>query len=334
MLRELLSAGLLKQHFENAGRVLVALDGRQYHSSERVRCAGCSQLVEAGKSYTHSVLLPVIVAAGRHEVLMLEPEFVLNEAGAEKQDCESKAAARWLTHKLPAYGLTNAVILGDDLYCRQPNCQRVLDQGCDFIFVCKPSSHKTLYDYLALQAVQEISLSQGNGKKQRTLHYRFANDLPLRDGADALAVNWCEVTELDADGRRLYHNSFATSLYLSPQTVVRIVTWGRSRWKVENEGNNVLKTKGYNFEHNFGHGKRHLSTMLLSLLLLAFLFHTLFDLLDALYQTIRARLGTRATFFGDLRTLTRFHLFDSWAQLLQFMAQGLELDFGLDLDSS
>ena len=88
----------------------------------------------------------------------------------------------------------------------------------------------------------------------------------------------------------------------------------------------MLKTKGYNFEHNFGHVKKHLSTVLLSLMLLAFVLHTLFDLLDTRYQAIRTRLGPRATFFNDLRALTRFHLFDFWTQLLSFMAQGLELE--------
>ncbi len=335
VVRELAAAGLLRQHFEHAGRVLVALDGTQYHSSERVSCERCNKIDKGGKTRcTHSVVLPVMLSAGAHEVLCLEPEFVLCEDGSDKQDCESAAAKRWLSYKLSEYGLGRVVILGDDLYCHQPTCERVLEQGCDFIFVCKPSSHKTLYDYLSLSPVQEVTLLQGQGKKQRSLCYRFANDLPLRDGRDALTVNWCEVTERDANGKTLYHNTFATNLSLSLRTIVRVVTWGRARWKVENEGNNVLKTKGYNFEHNFGHGKQHLSTMLLSLMLLAFLLHSLFDLLDARYQAIRARLGPRSTFFGDLRTLTRFHLFDSWAQLLLFRAQGLELNEVLELDST
>jgi hypothetical protein len=279
-------------------------------------------------------VLPVIVSAGGHEVLSLEPEFVLCEDGADKQDCESKAAKRWLKHKLPEYDLEKVVVLGDDLYCHQPVCETVLATGHNFVFVCKPSSHKTLYEYLSLSPIQEVTLTQGQGKKQSTLTYRFANTLPLRDSPDALLVNWCEIIERDASGKTRYHNTFATNLYLSPQTVVRVATWGRARWKVENEGNNVLKTKGYNFDHNFGHGKQHLSTMLLSLMLLAFLFHTLFDLLDPRYQAIRTRLGPRSTFFGDLRTLTRFHLFESWSQLLSFMLQGLELDDSPALDSS
>ena len=38
---------------------------------------------------------------------------------------------------------------GGDLFACQPIAQAVLDQGGDFIFTCKPSSHKTLYDFSA-----------------------------------------------------------------------------------------------------------------------------------------------------------------------------------------
>ena len=48
--------------------------------------------------------------------------------------------------------------------------------------------------------------------------------------------------------------------------------------KIENEGFNVLKTKGYNLEHNFGHGKRNLSMVLAILNLLAFACHTVCEL--------------------------------------------------------
>ena len=46
------------------------------------------------------------------------------------------------------------------------------------------------------------------------------------------------------------------------------------RWKIENENNNTLKTKGYHLEHNFGHGKKHLAALLVTMSILAFLFHT------------------------------------------------------------
>jgi hypothetical protein len=101
--------------------------------------------------------------------------------------------------------------------------------------------------------------------------------------------------------------------------VADFVDAGRARWKVENENNNVLKTQGYNLEHNFGHGNNHLSSLLLSLNLLAFLFHTVLDLTNQNYQQVRQLLGTRKTFFNDIRALTRYLLFESWDCLLEFI---------------
>ncbi len=96
-------------------------------------------------------------------------------------------------------------------------------------------------------------------------NYRYVNEVPLRAEADPLHVNWCELTITDErDGRLLYHNAFVTNHPISDGTVAAIVAAGRTRWKVENEGNNTLKTKGYHFEHNFGHGQQHLAAFLLT----------------------------------------------------------------------
>ena len=134
----------------------------------------------------------------------------------------------------------------------------------------------------------------------------------LHDSADALSVNWCEIIIVCED--------------LQAQVYHTIVASGRARWKTENENHNTLKNHGYPLEHNFGHGQQHLAALLLSLNLLAFLLHTALTLTDAAYQQIRHTLGTRRTFFDDIRTLTRYMYFESWAALLAFMFHGLELD--------
>lgn len=36
------------------------------------------------------------------------------------------------------------------------------------------------------------------------------NVVPLKDGEDALQVNWCELTVSRPDGRVTYHNAFVT----------------------------------------------------------------------------------------------------------------------------
>jgi len=110
------------------------------------------------------------------------------------------------------------------------------------------------------------------------------------------------------------------------KAMTEVVLAGRARWKVENENNNTLKTKGYNLEHNFGHGKQHLSSLLATLNILSLLFHTGLELLDQKYTLLRSPLPTRKTFFDDLRALTRYMYFDSWEHLLTFMLEGLELE--------
>lgn len=55
--------------------------------------------------------------------------------------------------------------------------------------------------------------------------------------------------------------------------------------------------------------------------------------MDSRYQLIRQRLGPRSTFFDDLRALARYHYFDSWDDLLQFMLKKLKLELPIVSDA-
>jgi hypothetical protein len=155
--------------------------------------------------------------------------------------------------------------------------------------------------------------------------YRYANNVPLRDSDDTIWVNWMELTITTDDGQILYQNAFATNHKITNKNVQNLVLCGRSRWKVENENNNTLKTKGYNLKHNYGHGKENLSTLLATFIILAFLFHTVLEFMENRYRLIRKKLPARKTFFDDIRALTRYICFDNWDHLLNFMMEGLEL---------
>jgi hypothetical protein len=329
--------GLANSGYLNAFRsyndnLLCALDATQYFSSKTIHCQNCSikDHKDGSKTYSHSAITPVFAAPGNKKVISLPPEFITPQDGHNKQDCENVAAKRWLNQYAPTYKALGITILGDDLYCKQPICDLILDHLLDFILVCKPDSHKTLYQWLeeldAMGAVETVVEKRWTGKNYHIDTYRFVNQVPLRDGEDALQVNWCELTTTSSTGKRIYKNAFATNFKISNNNVKQIVADGRSRWKIENENNNVLKTKGYHLEHNFGHGKNHLSSLLLTFNLLAFLFHTVLEMMDSKYAQIREDLPTRKTFFDDIRALTRYIYFDSWDQMLSFMAKGLELD--------
>jgi hypothetical protein len=284
-------------------------------------------------NYYHSVLTPVIVQPGNEQVLSLEPEFITPQDGHEKQDCEIQAAKRWLEKHGDFYAKRGVTILGDDLYSRQPFCQALKDKHVHFILVCKPDSHTNLYETIEFLSVQGLLgrkvVRKWNGRYAEIYTYRYANQLPLRGDQSALEVNWCELTiTREETGERIYKNAFTTDFEITETTIEAIVRDGRARWKVENENNNVLKTKGYHIEHNFGHGNQHLASLLLSLNLLACLFHTVLDLVDEQYRAIRQALGRRQTFFQDLEAMLRYVVFETWEDVFAFMFQGLELDTG------
>jgi hypothetical protein len=315
-----------------ADDVLIAMDGTEYFSSSQIHCPQCStRKLKSGEiRYFHSVVTPVIVSPNRTEVIPLVPEFVVPQDGHDKQDCENAAAKRWLLQHGQKYSPLKVTILGDDLYCHQPLCQLLLEQQFNFILTCLPTSHQTLYEHLEGLSLPTVIRTRWTGKVEEIYTYRYLNQVPLKDGDDALLVNWCELTVTKPNGKVVYQNSWATSHLITAETVVDIVRAGRTRWKVENENNNTLKTKGYNLEHNFGHGKQHLASFLASLNILSLLFHTVLELLDEKYKLLRTHLPTRKTFFNDLRALTRYLVFDSWDHLLTFMLQGLELDLPLN----
>jgi hypothetical protein len=326
------SAGHLDGFRSYNNNLLCALDGTQYFSSKTIRCDNCSTKKHKNGSitYSHSALTPVFLKPGFNKVISLPPEFITPQDGHEKQDCENTAAKRWLNQFAPLYKTLGITILGDDLYCRQSLCELILLHELDFILVCKPDSHQTLYQWVeeldGLQAVETVIEKRWTGKTRLTDTYRFVNQVPLRDSEDAQLVNWCELTTTRPDGTIVYKNAFATNFEISKNNVKQIIADGRARWKIENENNNVLKNRGYHLEHNFGHGNKYLSQLMLTLNLLAFLFHTVLDVIDEKYKLIRSDLPTRQTFFDDIRALTRYIYFESWDAMLIFMLHGLELD--------
>jgi DNA-directed RNA polymerase subunit RPC12/RpoP len=325
--------GILDRFRSHANSLLIAIDGTEYFSSQKIHCPNCShrELANGKTNYFHTVLTPVIVQAGNENVISLEPEFIRPQDGHEKQDCEIEAGKRWLGIQGEYYAKQNVTILGDDLFSRQPFCQALKDQKMHFILVCKPDSHLHLYEsvgFLAAQAVLGTYRKRvWNGKHGEVYTYRYANHLPLRGDNDAMQVNWVElIITHEETGEVIYQNAFITDFEVLETTVEAIVRDGRARWKVENENNNVLKTKGYHLEHNFGHGSQYLSSLLLSLNLLAFLFHTVLGLVDEKYRLLRQALRKRQKFFQDMETLLQYLLFDSWDDLFSFMCKGLELD--------
>ncbi len=149
----LLAAGAIKRFHVLHGTVLIALDGTQYFSSQRISCPSCCHKTSASGTvtYSHSAITPVIVAPGTAEVLALEPAFITPQDGHAKQDCAQEASKRWVRQvrrQAPVLPFSQVTVLGDDVFCHQPFCALLIKHDWNFILVCKAESHATLYEWI------------------------------------------------------------------------------------------------------------------------------------------------------------------------------------------
>jgi hypothetical protein len=205
--------------------LLIALDGTDFFSSEKISCAGCSEtrLKNDRVLYRHLAVTPVLVAPGQANAIPLPPEFVQPQDGQDKQDCELAAAARWLARWGEHYRPWRITYLGDDLYCHQSHCLRVRAQQADFLFTCKPESHATLYEWVGdferNEQLGRVVQARRVGKKHFTDTYRYAHQVPLRNTDDAVMANWLELVTTDARGAIVFKNAWATSHAITDHNV-------------------------------------------------------------------------------------------------------------------
>ena len=325
------ASGALDEFRSIGNDLLVTLDGTEYFRSSNISCPHChvSRHSNGTVSYKHMLISPAIVKAGRRDVLALAPEFVRNSDGSTKNENEITAAKRWLDRMGAWLSPLSVTIMGDDLYAAQPFIEQVLAEELSFLFVCKPQSHRYLYETIESHRqsgeIDSRSETHWDGKEYRTTTYEWLDNVPVRGTDDALPVGWVAIRVSGQDGRKIYTNAFITNHPLTAESVASLCAAGRARWKVENEDINTLKTKGYNLEHNFGHGTEHLSETLATLNILAFLLHTLLDLYDKRYRLLRAERGRRSLFFQELGTVACYWYHASWHAQLQFMIRQLEL---------
>lgn len=97
ILFQLLQRG--KQHLLyqlDSGHYLVALDGSQYFSSEKIHCP-CCLTYKGAKSktrYSHQILQAVMLHPDMRQVIPLAPEPIIKTDGNVKNDCERSAGKR------------------------------------------------------------------------------------------------------------------------------------------------------------------------------------------------------------------------------------------------
>ena len=205
-----------------------------------------------------------------------------------------------------------------------------MEQSLSFLFTCKPLSHPWLTETVENSYLDENIVRKWTGAYNQISTYRWINGVPLRDSKDALMVNYLYLQiRNEKTGKVMYTGSWITGKTVTAENVEHLALCTRSRWKIENEHNNVLKNHGYNrglkseniilvMDRSMPARCRTKVRWLLNLL--AFLFHGILSYTDELYGRARDRHGRRTEFFIHLRAGLWYVLHDSWDSFILYVA--------------
>lgn len=304
------------------GLYICSIDGTQYFYSENVNCPNCltTRHRDGRITYSHKVLQAAIMHPDMRQVIPLMPEEIRNTDGNIKQDCETNAAKRLIPKIRKDHPQLGLIIVGDDLFSKQPFISDVLSNHMHYIFVAKPKDHTLMMEYI--EASNKINEMRIQDKKERIHVYEWINDVPLNGNEDSINVNYFQykIISKDINGNEKvnYKSSWVTDFKITKENVKTLVRGGRCRWKIENECFNTLKNQGYYIEHNYGHGSKNLCFNFFLLTLLAFYFHQIFELIDHLYQACRRKFGSKRHMWETLRTYIKILIFETWEYLLDF----------------
>jgi hypothetical protein len=305
---------------------LLALDGTGYFASKTIHCASCLRKVHRNGSmtYYHQMLGAAIIHPDVRAVMPLMPEPIVQQDGADKNDCERNAAKRFVAKLRQDHPHLKFIVTEDSLSSNAPHIETLHAHDLHYILGVKEGDHAALFTQVqAAERAGHVTYYERHDRAAGVVHrFRFVNDMALNASNADVQVNFIEYWEIGAD--QVQHFSWVTDLRVNTRTVFHLMRGGRARWKIENETFNTLKNQGYHFEHNYGHGMQNLSVVFAMLMMLAFLVDQTQQLCCALFQAVWAKLGSKRMLWERMRALFYDYAFASMRQLFEALFYGFK----------
>ena len=278
---------------------MIAVDGTGHMTFSKRHCPHCLTRQSNGKIlYYHNVLeAKIITDTGL--ALSVETEFILNSDGATKQDCELAAFYRMAKRLKKHFPQLNICLVLDSLYAAGPVMDIAKDYGWKYIITFKEGSMPDRYDeFRRLKELCTDNTAEDNcgGVSQK---YSWVNGIDHKGNSfDAL-----ELLEKAPDKNTRF--VFMTNIDVRKNNIVKIAKGGRLRWKIENEGFNVQKNRGFNLEHPYSQNETAMKNLYL-LLQIAHMISQLMEKGSLLKQKVQKVFGSATMLFEqlleDLRT--------------------------------
>lgn len=256
----------------------IAVDATGLFSFSEKHCKHCLKKEFKNKDtgeiertlYYHNVLEAKLIAGDM--VFSIATEFIENEdENVSKQDCELKAFKRLAVKLKKKYPKLPICLLGDSLYACEPVFEICNKNGWKYLMRFKEGRIKSVADEFNVLKGTETKTTL-NGKE--TMDTTWINDIVYNERTVNLIETEVEVNTNDKKDKKYF--VYITDLKITKRNSDEIIYFGRSRWKIENQGFNNQKTKRYSLEHanskNYNAMKNH------------YLITQLADILRQLYE--------------------------------------------------
>jgi len=276
---------LFEKHRLNNKYHTVAIDGVYVYRFNYRHCEHCLESTErTGKSvWLHNKLQASLVTPDGF-CIPLAGEWIENGQNGlyDKQDCELKAFYRLASKIRKLYSRLPICVLLDSLYARGTVFEALKKLKMEWIIVFKQGAMPEVYSWLMAtkkrlpgKNVIVRTYTKDIASRKRRSHaerlkrrvispktrevtvesvYTWLSSAKHWDGKRSFNILTCKETEgvkTNCD----YTWLVSDGLNLSENNAVELAERGRSRWVIENQGNNMQKNGGYNLEHLYSKDK-------------------------------------------------------------------------------
>ena len=253
----------------------VAVDATGVMSVDQGHCSHC--LHKKSKNgvitYFHNVLEAKLMTPNGFAI-SIATEWIENPDDYDKQDCELKAFRR-LAEKLKKYFPRLSIcILADGLYPNAPFFEICIANNWSYIVTLKDGSLKSLWEEIEMELLMHNNnhRSCAQPQKKKIESYRWLSGLTYQGHN----LSWVECIE-EHDGK-VKRFAYLTNIGANFNNVITLVTSGRLRFMIENQGFNTQKNGGYNLSHKFSRVSAVAMKNYFSLMQIAHLLNQLYEL--------------------------------------------------------
>ena len=198
----------------------------------------CLTRTRDGKTKYYKYVLEAKVVFG-NMLISIDSEWIENNNfnnENDKQDCEIKAFKRMQKRIKDNYPKLKFIVTGDALYATSTMIDICKNNHWHYIFNLKKDRLKNVYQEFEDNINYENEVSKEN--------YYLSSNIPFKNHN----VNAFRFIEKNDNGKITTFN-YITDLKVDTFNIVQIVSMGRRRWKIENEGFNEQKNGTYNISH-------------------------------------------------------------------------------------